>query len=508
MIWHILRKDLRLLRWPTALVVLLLAPLAQLDAWRYDYEAGLAETVLNILVPLAWSLLIALAVQQEPLISDTAFWLSKPYRRGALLASKVLFAVIAVHAPLLLAHAVILAVHGFSPFASALLWKQAQVFLAVTIPSLAIASVTSSLASFSWCALAVGAVAFVADSALIGRRNPYGPTDWIPLALVAGLVALGGLVLIAMQYARRTRWVARSIGCAIAAAAVVLYTFVPRDLTARMQCAVEADSRRQLAVTFAPTGSYKLPVRWSIPGRVPVFIPVHVTGMDGSEIVAADQLSVRVSRPGSPSWEERRDLRTIRNAFLSFDWEQNRTWQVLLLDNTQLDARGPAKIDGTATIRSSRKGETKVLGSTFGQTDIPGFGRCSASVGNPIYTGAGRMLKVICEAPGQLPGFAHVVLVDSQTGREWKWKHRLGDSYNVRPIPAMDWLSPLQRRQTFFHIVENESNRAGDRWLVPASVVPRSQIRIEPSVADGCANVAYSLEVPDLRPWVPPAAPR
>jgi hypothetical protein len=351
MIWHILRKDLRLLWLPAAVVILVLAALTQFDVWRYDYEAGLAETVLNILLPLAWSLLIALAVQQEPLISDTAFWLSKPYRRGALLGSKLLFAVVAVHAPLLLAHVTVLVLHGFSPFASALLWEQTQVFVAVTIPSLAIASVTSSLASFGWCVLAVGAVALVTDSALIGRRNPYAATDWMPLILVAGLVALGGLVLIALQYARRTRSAARSIGFGSAAAAVLLYMFVPRDLTARMQCAVETDPGGQLAVTFAPNGSHKPPVRWSIPGKVPVFIPVQVAGMDGRDVVAAEQLSIRVSRPGTPAWEERRDLRTMRNAFLSFDWEQNRSWQVLLLDHQQANSPGPATIEASSPWR-------------------------------------------------------------------------------------------------------------------------------------------------------------
>ena len=69
----------------------MLACLALLDSWRYDFESGLPETVLNLILPLVWGVLIALAVQLDPLTSDTAFWLTRPYRRPALLAAKILF---------------------------------------------------------------------------------------------------------------------------------------------------------------------------------------------------------------------------------------------------------------------------------------------------------------------------------------------------------------------------------------------------------------------------------
>ena len=118
----------------------------------------------------------------------------------------------------------------------------------------------------------------------------------------------------------------------------------------------------------------------------------------------------------------------------------------------------------------------------------------------------GRLLKVVCESPGKLAGPVRVVLTDRQSGREWK--QRLGDSRRFRPFPAIDWLSPLHRRQTSFRLVDAESNHPGSHWLVPASALTRSQLRIEPAIAEGCANVAYSFEVADLRQWVVPARTR
>ena len=51
-------------------------------------------------------------------------------------------------------------------------------------------------------------------------------------------------------------------------------------------------------------------------------------------------------------------------------------------------------------------------------------------------------------------------------------------------------------------MVEQELAIPGDRWLVPRHSLERSQIRIEPAVGEGCTNVAYSFEVPDIRTWV------
>ena len=131
MIWHILKKDLRRLQWSIVAVTAFLATLLVLDSWRYDSQAGLSETALNLFVPLAWSLLIASSVHIEPLTTDNAFWLTRPYRRSTLLVAKLAFAVLTIHLPLLIAHGALLVSHGFSPFAEELIWKQLLVLFAI-----------------------------------------------------------------------------------------------------------------------------------------------------------------------------------------------------------------------------------------------------------------------------------------------------------------------------------------------------------------------------------------
>jgi hypothetical protein len=503
MIWHILKKDLRLLRLPAAMVTLLAAALAQLDIWRYDYEAGLAETALSILLPLAWSMLIALAVHQEPLTSDTAFWLTRPYRRPPLLAAKVLFALLTVHLPILVANSVVLGAHGFSPFASVLLWKQVHVLFLATVPSLAIASVTSSLAAFSWCALAVGVCALLLDAAVTNataRLYSLVPSDSMSLLLAGLVMATGAVIIIGLQYARRTRWLARSVGLGTAAAAALLYSYLPRDLTSRMTCAFEADLRGEPTVRLAPNRSDKPPAFYARGELVAVALPVQVGGVDNTGIVAAEQISIRVSPAGQEQWEQRKKSDFMTRASLTSHWGPGASWQVLMLDRRQLTSSAPTRVEGRATVRPFRMLPPVELPPTFAHRDVPGLGRCSASIGSDTFTG--RMLKVMCESPGKVPGSVRVVLKDPQTGNERV--QVLGDSYRGRAIPVLDWLSPIQRRQTFFHLVEADSGRPGDRWLVPASALPRSRLRIEPAVAEGCANVEYAFDVDDLRKWIVP----
>jgi hypothetical protein len=129
-------------------------------------------------------------------------------------------------------------------------------------------------------------------------------------------------------------------------------------------------------------------------------------------------------------------------------------------------AGAPVRIEGRAALRPVRALPEKVLPSLFPQTDVPGLGRCSASL--------------------------------DETGREWR--QRLGDSAAMS-MTTIAWLSPLNRRQTFLHTVQKESALPGDRWLVPREVLERSQIHIEPWTSEGCAQVNYAFDVPNLREW-------
>src|ERR1039458_197640 len=147
---HIFKKDLRRLWWAVAATLLLLAAVANADCWRADSVGGAAEGWLNLLLPLAWCCLIALVVNEEPLVDDREFWMTRPYRWRTLLGSKLLFAAVFIHVPLLIAGAAILGIHGFQPLAylPQLLWKQIVLAAVLTVPAMALAALLKNLAQF------------------------------------------------------------------------------------------------------------------------------------------------------------------------------------------------------------------------------------------------------------------------------------------------------------------------------------------------------------------------
>jgi hypothetical protein len=82
LILHIFRKDARRLWKEIAGTLALLGWLTQLDSWRGGYTPGVTEGWLNLLLPLAWGCLAALAVLQDPVPGERQFWLTLPCPRG------------------------------------------------------------------------------------------------------------------------------------------------------------------------------------------------------------------------------------------------------------------------------------------------------------------------------------------------------------------------------------------------------------------------------------------
>ena len=75
------------------LMIHTLAALANSDGWRADWIPSSMEGWLNLLLPLVWACVAALAVQEEPLVGDRNFWTTRPYRWPSLLGAKLMFVI-------------------------------------------------------------------------------------------------------------------------------------------------------------------------------------------------------------------------------------------------------------------------------------------------------------------------------------------------------------------------------------------------------------------------------
>src|SRR5262245_12793439 len=119
---HIMQKDVRYLWRELALLVVLVV----LFGWK---EFVWTEPLLELTA----IYLIARVFHAEAIPGDTQFWITRPYSWKSLLAAKMLFVLVFINMPLVIARIALLDRQGF-PIVSnlpALLWSQLLIILAV-----------------------------------------------------------------------------------------------------------------------------------------------------------------------------------------------------------------------------------------------------------------------------------------------------------------------------------------------------------------------------------------
>jgi hypothetical protein len=228
MLWHIFRKDWRLL-WPIAAASAALQGLLAVGAFHsqpYPLSDGVsalsALVTLGLLVTLCLSIL--LCVQQEVIPSVSEDWLVRPIRRRDVLLAKLLWIVVCVHGPIVVANTVSAVAEGF-PASEALqltLLGNLKIALVFSLPAMAVAALTRSVGEALLGAVAVFAglivlwlAVRVCLYALTGRFEFFGPTGdtgiewvWATCSDVILLAAVCGVL--ALQYFRRETLRARA----------------------------------------------------------------------------------------------------------------------------------------------------------------------------------------------------------------------------------------------------------------------------------------------------------
>jgi hypothetical protein len=220
---HIVRKDLRRLRWWLAAWIALLAVrvLLALIGWQAAADGGLAgqfvmEQVGGIVQLVTWlmlALLVARLVHEEPLAGLDWFWLTRPYDRWALMGAKLSTAALFFVVVPLIADLVVMAAFAAGP---ADMFRASSVFLARdlrwTLGLMVFAVLTPSLVAF---ALGIAGTAAALILLMLGTLTvtmltfegetaPAAAIGGAPPAVVAtaGFVAIA-LAVIAYQYHRR-----------------------------------------------------------------------------------------------------------------------------------------------------------------------------------------------------------------------------------------------------------------------------------------------------------------
>ena len=513
MIVHVFKKDVRRLWKEIAITALLLGWLTWLDRWRSDSTPGSAEGWLNLLLPLAWAVLIALLVHEDVLVGDRQFWVTMPIRARSLLAAKALFIAAFIHAPDLAADATILWGRGFRPYLvlPQLFWKQFLLLVALTLPAVALATVVRNTAQFMIAAIALTAGVVFLNGGFAFDARPWDPwtVDLVRFGIAITPIAAASVAVMMLQYARRRVVLSRWIGIGAAGGAAALYALLPVTSTAAVRCALSpgTPSAGSLAIQFAPDAPPPVLYRSASASRG-VLVPLRISGAPSDVTTRFRQLALEIeSRDGRrygwrrygtvPRWAPTDSsvaaylILETPNGPRLYNGRRGGTPNRLRLEISPriYDAikNGPVNIEGKLTAEFVR-GEDPTKIPVGDAAAVPGLGICSSAIVNARFEE--QLLRVVCESVDEISSFMRVRLIDPATQRDWI--AFLGDSSTPLSHPRTTWLSPINRRATFFHL--RDSVEARDQ--VPSAVIPNAIVEIAPEHATGCTVVRY--ELPDV----------
>jgi hypothetical protein len=222
--WHIVRKDVRRLRWVLVLWVGVLAMRVAFSMITVT-SAESANTAFNLrqlfspivtIELLMTALIVVRLVHEEPLVGFTPFWLTRPYDRGALVRAKVLcVAVVLVGLPLL-ADLAMMGLLKAGPVALAHGSSAAAVAYVTGTLSLMVAGVlTASFSAYALTVLGVVVGTLMVAALRVGLVSLWRPDyfvytppqipDATPRVVMLAVYAAAALTVVLYQY-RYRRW--------------------------------------------------------------------------------------------------------------------------------------------------------------------------------------------------------------------------------------------------------------------------------------------------------------
>jgi len=232
---HIVKKDLRALRWPLVVWVALIAAKLVMgvmlltsdttgDTELFETLNGLSKLLAGL--EFLGIVLVAVLIQEDMLVGTTAFWVTRPISGARLLAAKLLgLGVVFVVLPVLVTLPWWLGCHlSLGAMVGAAL-ETIGLHLLVVVLGLLMATVTDGLGRFMlWVVALLAAIPLLGASIAfcLSRMNAVVPSDLATtrLALGAGVALLGAAVVIIHQFLTRRIW--RSVSMIGATLAVVV----------------------------------------------------------------------------------------------------------------------------------------------------------------------------------------------------------------------------------------------------------------------------------------------
>jgi hypothetical protein len=466
---HIFRKDVRHLRFEIAgiLLLLIILVLTGVQTWETLQARGGPESdsegPLIVLLPIAWSLLIARAIQTEALPGDRHFWLTRPYSRPGLLLSKALLIVAFINLPLLAAQAAIISLDGLPLFSNfgGLLWNQVLISVLLLLPVAAVAALTRNLAQF--LPLVVLTAALLAGP--VGEHRSMGDMEWIRSSLGLFIAAAIGVLVLWRQYRLRRSANTAFLALGSTVAGMILYLAFPHSLAFAIQSRVIGSPDGQFALRLDQTGPRTKDLKDANRYQQMIALPIAVTGADPRDLrVDSSRFTFR-TLSGITRYSSARVSRV-----------EQRLVNTTSLDRHFFDAAKDSPVSVRAEFYLTQFGNTRSIDVPLDGTPvyIAGPGQCGVVAGYD-------QRRFVCRSAFQAPR----PFLSDRVIREHRYR-RWSDSYS--PFPYLPSLNPVIPET--YELV----GRAADD-LAPA--VPERPATL--MVRNPVAYFRYTMESPNVR---------
>lgn len=350
-------------------------------------ELVLLASLLALLVPVGWWLLISRVVHAENLVGDRQFWITRPYRWQDLLAAKALFLLCFLYLPIVLAQCYLLLRAGFSPlsYLPGLVYNLLLLTAIIVLPLFAVSAVTSSFARNTLTVLAIllGLIAiiiFFSAARHLGISNPLPDRIALPLAL-CGLAAI-----VAFQYFKRSTALARLLLVALVILLWAISSFLSRN--AVIDSAYPHAANLQFpslqmktgdSANNVPGSSLDQPIAYQRGQKqVIIRIPLQISGIANEDAWSPDNVKVSIESPQGPVWSSPWQL--MRNGYyLPNAQDFNADFQLPRAVFERLQST-PVTLHLTFAWTELRRGRVRQVAIPAHEFTVPGFGICSPAV--------------------------------------------------------------------------------------------------------------------------------
>jgi hypothetical protein len=331
---------------------------------------------LTVAVVISWCMLVVRVVQGESLVGDRQFWVTKPYDCKRLLAAKLLFMLVFISIPMLIAGSVLFAVGGFGsplPALPAIFLTQAGSIAPIFIVAIALATVTVSVTQFLLALLAIGV--YVAMAATVAAYIPSQGFSSGSDTLQEGILVIGCIVAVLWQYAGRSTAASRSLLAVTALVILLVVVATPyQALVARKYDLPPAgtqpvqlafDERKPPAPDVVPRQEEK---------NVEIQIPIKVRAIAAATSVSVDGAMLSLDAPDGQKWSS--GWNPVGQHLFPEDQGFNSTFKVKKAFFEHVKAT-PVQAHISFALSTFQNGETKRVIATSGEFKVPGLGFCS-----------------------------------------------------------------------------------------------------------------------------------